>query len=161
MKQEKHYIVDLLFVLALFGVFAVSALALVNIGADVYRHTVTDMSTNYETRTSVSYLTEKIRQNDTNGTVSVTTLNTVPALMLCSEVDDAQYVTYLYLYEGKLKELFMREGAVLGGNPLEAGTDILSLQALTFTLVREDLLRIDLTTEALEDYSFYVSVHTK
>ena len=27
-KQEKHFIVDILFVLALFGVFAVSALAL-------------------------------------------------------------------------------------------------------------------------------------
>ena len=32
-KQEKHFIVDILFVLALFGVFAVSALALVTIGA--------------------------------------------------------------------------------------------------------------------------------
>ena len=39
-NQEKHFIVDILFVLALFGVFAVSALALVTIGADVYQHTV-------------------------------------------------------------------------------------------------------------------------
>ena len=30
-NQEKHFIVDILFVLALFGVFAVSALALVTI----------------------------------------------------------------------------------------------------------------------------------
>ena len=37
-KQEKHYIVDILFVLALFGVFAVSALALVTIGADTLRN---------------------------------------------------------------------------------------------------------------------------
>ena len=43
-KQEKHFIVDILFVLALFGVFAVSALALVTIGADVYQHT--ECSTN-------------------------------------------------------------------------------------------------------------------
>ena len=47
-KQEKHFIVDILFVLALFGVFAVSALALVTIGADVYQHTVEDMGVNYE-----------------------------------------------------------------------------------------------------------------
>ena len=45
-KQEKHFIVDILFVLALFGVFAVSALALVTIGADVYQHTVEDMGVN-------------------------------------------------------------------------------------------------------------------
>ena len=50
-KQEKHFIVDILFVLALFGVFAVSALALVTIGADVYQHTVEDMGVNYESRT--------------------------------------------------------------------------------------------------------------
>ena len=43
-NQEKHFIVDILFVLALFGVFAVSALALVTIGADVYQHTVEDIS---------------------------------------------------------------------------------------------------------------------
>ena len=55
-KQEKHFIVDILFVLALFGVFAVSALALVTIGADVYQHTVEDMGVNYESRTAVSYI---------------------------------------------------------------------------------------------------------
>ena len=62
-KQEKHFIVDILFVLALFGVFAVSALALVTIGADVYQHTVEDMGVNYESRTAVSYIMEKVRQN--------------------------------------------------------------------------------------------------
>ena len=58
-KQEKHFIVDILFVLALFGVFAVSALALVTIGADVYQHTVEDMGVNYESRTAVSYIMEQ------------------------------------------------------------------------------------------------------
>lgn len=47
---------DILFVLALFGVFAVSALSLVTIGADVYQHTVEDMSVNYDSRTAVSIL---------------------------------------------------------------------------------------------------------
>ena len=61
-KQEKHFIVDILFVLALFGVFAVSALALVTIGADVYQHTVEDMGVNYESRTAVSYIMEKVRK---------------------------------------------------------------------------------------------------
>ena len=54
MKQEHSFIVDVLFVLALFGVFAISALVLVTIGADVYQHTVQDMSANYEPRTAVS-----------------------------------------------------------------------------------------------------------
>ena len=62
-KQEKHFIVDILFVLALFGVFAVSALALVTIGADVYQHTVEDMGVNYERRTAVSYIWKMFRRS--------------------------------------------------------------------------------------------------
>ena len=69
--QEKHFIVDILFVLALFGVFAVSALSLVTIGADVYQHTVEDMSVNYDSRTAVSYIMEKVRQSDTADSISL------------------------------------------------------------------------------------------
>lgn len=36
-KQEKNHIVDVLFVLALFVVFTLSALVLVILGANVYR----------------------------------------------------------------------------------------------------------------------------
>ena len=87
LEQEKHFIVDILFVLALFGVFAVSALALVTIGADVYQHTVEDMGVNYESRTAVSYIMEKVRQNDTADSIFLTDLENVPALCMLSEID--------------------------------------------------------------------------
>ena len=95
-KQEKHFIVDILFVLALFGVFAVSALALVTIGADVYQHTVEDMGVNYESRTAVSYIMEKVRQNDTADSIFLTDLENVPALCMLSEIDEETYCPYLY-----------------------------------------------------------------
>ena len=126
MKQEHSFIVDVLIVLALFGVFAISALVLVTIGADVYQHTVQDMSANYETRTAVSYLTEKVHQNDITSAegesnACITTLNGTPTLMLSQEVNEEVYSTYLYLYDGYLKELFMQQNNSLGGNSLEAG----------------------------------------
>lgn len=108
-KQEKHFIVDILFVLALFGVFAVSALALVTIGADVYQHTVEDMGVNYESRTAVSYIMEKVRQNDTADSIFLTDLENVPALCMLSEIDEETYCTYLYLYDGHFKRTFMRK----------------------------------------------------
>ena len=159
MRQEKHFIVDILFVLALFGVFAVSALALVTIGADVYQHTVQDMSTNYESRTAVSYITEKIRQSDTEGGVSLTTLEDVPAICMTSQIDTDAYCTYLYLYDGQLKELFMKQGADLGGSMLPAGTDILPLTALSLDYAAEDLLQIALTTPSGASHCFYVHLH--
>ncbi len=159
MKQEKHFIVDILFVLALFGVFAVSALTLVTIGADVYQHTVTDMSINYESRTAVSYITEKIRQNDMEDGICLTTLEDVPALCMRSRVDEDIYCTYLYLYDGYLKELFMKQGASLGGQILPAGTDILQLKNLTMDYAASHLIRISLQTPSGEQHTFYIRLH--
>ena len=147
-KQEKHFIVDILFVLALFGVFAVSALALVTIGADVY-----------ESRTAVSYIMEKVRQNDTADSIFLTDLENVPALCMLSEIDEETYCTYLYLYDGHLKELFMREGASLGGQVLPAGTDIMDLQEFSLSYASDDLIRISLRTASGEDHTFYIHVH--
>lgn len=158
-NQEKHFIVDILFVLALFGVFAVSALALVTIGADVYQHTVEDMSVNYESRTAVSYILEKVRQNDTADSISLTTLEDAPALCMLSRIEDETYCTYLYFYDGHLKELFMREGTSLGGQVLPAGTDIMELKDLTFSYVSNDLIRASLQTVSGEFHTFYIHIH--
>lgn len=159
MKQEKHFIVDILFVLALFGVFAVSALALVTIGADVYQHTVEDMGVNYESRTAVSYIMEKVRQNDTADSISLTTLENTPALCMRSRIDEDNYSTYLYLYDGHLKELFMREGTSLGGQVLPAGTDIMELQELALSYAADDLIQVFLRTASGEAHTFYIHVH--
>lgn len=159
MKQEKHFIVDILFVLALFGVFAVSALALVTIGADVYQHTVEDMGGNYESRTAVSYIMEKVRQNDTGDSIALTSLEEIPALCMLSRIDGETYCTYLYLYDGHLKELFMRDGTSLGGQVLPAGTDIMELQDFTLSYAADDLIRVSLRTSSGEDHTFYIHLH--
>ena len=158
-NQEKHFIVDILFVLALFGVFAVSALALVTIGADVYQHTVEDMGVNYESRTAVSYIMEKVRQNDTADSISLTTLEDVPALCMLSQIENETYCTYLYLYDGHLKELFMREDASLGGHVLHAGTDIVELKDLALSYASNDLIRVSLLTASGEAHTFYIHIH--
>ena len=164
MKQEHSFIVDVLFVLALFGVFAISALVLVTIGADVYQHTVQDMSANYETRTAVSYLTEKVHQNDITSAdgesnACITTLNGTPALMLSQEINEEVYSTYLYLYDGYLKELFMQQNNSLGGNALEAGVNIMELDSFQLQQMNANLLSIEMATKQGESYKIYVSSH--
>lgn len=147
MKQERHFVVDILFVLALFGVFAVSALVLVTIGANVYQHTVSAMNTNYDSRTAIAYITEKIRQSDcvlSDGTpaVSIGTLEQTPALILTDELDGEYYCTYLYLHDGWLRELYMRQGAYLGDNMEDAGKNILELESLSYEQAAPNLLRV-------------------
>lgn len=160
MKQEKHFIVDALFVMVLFAVFAISALILVTIGADVYRHTVSDMGTNYETRTSVSYITEKIRQNDrSDSDISVTTLDNLPALAMSQEIGGNTYCTYLYYHEGYLKELFVQKGNSIGSNLSEAGMEIMPLQSLEMNTCSDNLLQFRLTTTDGATHDILVSLH--
>ena len=92
-KQERNHIVDVLFVLALFVVFTLSALVLVILGANVYRQTVSYMDENYEARTAYSYLTEKVRQNDVYGSIYVGELEGSRALVLTREINDTTYAT--------------------------------------------------------------------
>lgn len=167
-NQEKHFIVDILFVLALFGVFTVSALMLVTVGSEVYRHTMEDMGNNYETRTSVAYITEKIRQNDTSiaegfsaasNHISISTLSGEPALMLTQSINGETYCTYLYLHDGYLRELFTKSESYLGDDTLAAGQEIMELSAFTMEQVSDNLLSIRLTTPEGEAHNIFVSVH--
>lgn len=104
-EKEKNHIVDLLFTLTLFGVFAVSALFVVIFGAGVYKNTTASMERNFTSRTAVSYVTEKLRQRDVIGAATLTNVNGIPAITLIKQYDSMQVATYIYSDEGYLKEI--------------------------------------------------------
>lgn len=145
-KESNRHIVDVLFVLALFGVFAASALMLVTIGANVYKKTVANMNDNFEERTAYSYISEKIRQNDICDAVEIGELEGVPALLFIRRVGDDEYCTCLYLYDGYLKELFIRRDSFAGTNLLQAGQDIMPLSDLSMEEVKPGLIRLTMDT---------------
>lgn len=159
-KQEKNHIVDILFVLALFVVFTLSALVLVILGASVYRQTITYMDKNYTARTAYSYLTEKVRQNDRYDSISLGQLEGTDALVLTQEINDTTYATYLYLYEGSLRELFIRQGSDIGTNPLSAGQEILPLTDWNLEMAQEQLLHIALTLDDNTQKELFIALHS-
>ncbi len=160
-KHEKNHIVDVLFVLALFVVFTLSALVLVILGASVYKQTVSYMDENYTARTAYSYLTEKVRQNDLHDSIFIGQLEDTPALVLTREIDGTAYATYLYLYEGSLRELFMRQGNDIGADPLSAGREILPLHDWKLEMAGEHLLHISLTLEDDSEKELYISLYSR
>lgn len=100
---QKGHVVDFLFTLALFCVFAASALMVVVIGANVYRQTVRGMDSNYDSRTSLTYLTEKVRQNDAANAVTIRSVGDSPALVLSQQAGS-----------GSMKPGFMCTTAICG-----------------------------------------------
>ena len=104
--RQKSHMIDLLFTLALFCVFAATSLIVVIIGADVYSRIAAGMNYGFETRTSLVYVSEKIRQNDLDDAIYLGELDGVPALVLEQTYGVTVYCTYIYYHDGVLRELF-------------------------------------------------------
>lgn len=156
-KYTSKHMIDILFVLVLFGLFAISTIILIIFGANIYQTTVDRMHTNYDSRTTVSYLTEKIRQADQYDGISVGSIQGIPALTLSQTINDEIYVTYIYEYEGSLYELFARKKLEMypdGGQP------ILNISAFSIEQIKPNLFYLSISTEDNEDYSFYLSSHS-
>ena len=103
--------IDTVFIVSLFVMFAITAILLILIGARQYRFTADSMNRNYEIRTASSYLTEKVHQSDTITGVSVVDFSVGSALALTDRQNNQTYITYIYYYDGVLKELFVKEDA--------------------------------------------------
>ncbi|HOO28468.1 MAG TPA: DUF4860 domain-containing protein [Lachnospiraceae bacterium] len=155
-KREKS-IVDILFLLALFCVFLVSALFIVLFGAKIYRSTVADMNTNFTSRTALSYITEKMRQHDSAGGAQVTFIDGQPVLCLNQENDGVKYCTYLFSNDGYLKEVTAKENYDFD---LSSGQNIIELSEFTAEEIQDSLYKFHITDIDGNQIDFYVSLYS-
>lgn len=141
-KTEKRHTIDILFVITLFAVFALSVLSLTGVGARVYDSIVEKMSDNYESRTAFSYVVNKVHQNDADGAITIGTYGGCKALILTEEIDNVSYSTYLYYYDGAIKELYTRAGQEFDPT---YGTDIMDVDGFEVSKVTDSLLKFEIT----------------
>lgn len=106
---EKKHSFNLVFTLALLGIFALSALFVAVLGAQVYGRTAEQMDANYNTRTSLVYITEKIRQCPGKD-ISIDTVDGKQALVMKQDTDGKSYESWIYNANGKLKEVTVPAG---------------------------------------------------
>ena len=148
---------DSIFVVALFTVFAITAFLLILIGAKQYQHTANAMDLNYESRTISSYLTEKIRQNDTAGAISLCQLEGTPALAIQTIENDVTYITYIYHHNEALREIMVTSDSVFS---LESGQQIIQTAGFYPEYLENNLIKISITTtEGTTEY-LYLTLHS-
>lgn len=123
-QRNKKHTIDLLFPIALFFVLAVSSLIVVLLASNVYRNTTRMEQSNYESRTALSYVVGKIHQNDEQGSVALGSFDGLDALVLSRNYDGQSYKTYIYEYEGSLRELFIREDVSAKASDGQAVMDV-------------------------------------
>jgi len=132
MNGKNAHSINTVFVLLLFCLFAVSSLFLVLIGANVYRSIVDKMDANNEMRSSLSYVSNKVRSADSRD-VSVESLGGQETLVIASEFNSEKYNTYIYQYNGYLMELFTK-----ADNDFKAGDGDKITPVTTFTITKNE-----------------------
>lgn len=152
---QKH-IIDLLFPLSLFFVFTLSALLLLFLTANSYAHSNTENRKGYTARTALSYIAEKVHQNDVYGKIYLEQFDEVDTLAMEQTIDGENYITYIYLYDGYIRELFTKAG--IDNLPLSAGTPILEVGDFTMTEVKTGLLRFTCGTDNDHAITYYVEI---
>ena len=146
-QSRKHHIIDILFPISLYFVFTVSALTVLLLATNVYRTTTENSALNFNANTSLSYITEKIHQNDTEGAVSMK-----------QHYNDTEYVTYIYVSEGNLMELYTKSSADVD---VGSGKVILPLQSLDMEMSQSDLLHLTCTDAQGHTIASYISIHSE
>ena len=108
-KSGRRHPVDTFFTIVLFSLFLLFLLLMLLFSAQTYRTTVSGNQANNNLYTASAYITAKFRQHDDPGCVSARTveeLDNTSVLCLTDTVNGREYVTYIYLWNQKLKELF-------------------------------------------------------
>ena len=133
----------MMFTILLLGIFALTAVFIAVMGAKVYANSADKMHANFDTRTSLVYLSEKIRTNP-GGDYSVRDLGGSTALILPEDINGTVYESWVFVENGRLCEITIIQGdTFLSG----AAQQIMDLESFEATL-RDGGIEITVTTVA-------------
>jgi hypothetical protein len=147
MGRKKH-VVNAVFTLLLLGVFALSVVSVAALGVQVYRSSAAKMQANFDTRTSLIYIAEKVRQNGGAG-FGVREVAGQPALVIEEEYGSGTYETWIYVTDGTLFETTVKSGAEVSPG---GGQAIMDLKSVDFK-VDGKLVRITSVNSAGDEES--------
>lgn len=106
LKKNTGHSISSLFSLLLFSVFALFLMLMLLFSARVYQQTVKQTDSDSGLGTAITYLTTKFRQHDQADGIFSGSLDDIPALCFRDTLKGKDYITYIYLKDGNLTELF-------------------------------------------------------
>ena len=127
MAKKKHYI-NIIFVITLLCMFAFTALSVAVMGARVYSHSAENMKANYETRTSLVYISEKIKQSP-RWKYDIRKVGAADALVLKGAIGDEDVESWIFESGGQLKEAVLPAGTQATASD---GNKIMTVRSMTF-----------------------------
>lgn len=134
--SSSHPVLNFLLPFLIVCVFAISALLVTSSGLEIYHGIQKQTDATYQTRTSVSYLTTKLRQ--VTGADTLTVENN--ELVIGQAIGGQDYETHIYLQDGVLRESFIKAGDSRG-----TGTPITRAQGFTIETEAPGLITFTIT----------------
>ena len=149
MRRSKASI-NMMFTIMLLAIFSLSLILVAIIGAQVYSSNADRMQQNYDSRTSLLYIGEKLRCQEAEN-VTIEEISGTETLVITTYANGyitTDYETLIYVHDGKLKELVLVKDPSGERNFEPAtGTPIMALTDLTLTKSDKGIL-IKVVTES-------------
>lgn len=152
--EKRRHTLDVLFPLGLLAVYALAAAGAVLLAAGSYRSGLTRAHRDFGCTTALAYVAEKLRSGDEAGTVRVDALEDCPALVLSVNREGGWYDTYIYCYDGSLRELMVKRE--LTPTP-QMGAKLLELEDFRPEWAGDGLLRLECQSQG-ETLTHYVNL---
>jgi hypothetical protein len=148
---------DVFFAVLVFALFTTVALLLAAIGARVYQTANETLTADYDERTSVLYLAQKLRQNDSAGLIRVVRFGDGDALVFSEEFNGQVYENWLYVADGYLREDLLAPGVKPES---KYGQIIMPLESLTVDQSRMDsgliIVRVTMANGTQTELYYYI-----
>ena len=154
MGKKKHS-VNMMFTIMLLGIFALSAIFVAVMGAKVYANSADKMQANFDTRTSIVYLSEKIRTCPGDN-YRVREVDGSTALVLTEKLGDSYFESWVFVRNNKLSEVMVRQGDEIYPGAAQQIMDLRSLDAV----IRDGGIEITVVTVAGDVNSTFISGRT-
>ena len=144
-RKSTGHSVSSLFSLLLFGVFVLFLILMLLFSARIYQQTVKQTDSDSELGTAATYLTTKFRQHDRGDEIFSGSLDDIPVLCFRDDIKGKEYITYIYLKNDSLMELFTAKGSQASS---DAGTVISQLSDFRFSEMENGFYRFSLESTA-------------
>ena len=148
LMSSRLYHLDIIVGLLLLCLFTLSMLFTLSSGSGVYQKISGFLAEQYNENTCLAYIAQKVRHYDVAGGVEEQAWEGTQALVLHDTIAGDDYLTYIYYYNGYVRELFCQANS---GLKPEDGERIIAVDGLFVNLTYTESGRPLLEVSCLND----------
>lgn len=137
---KKRIKISDIFPVILFLVFTLSVLCFVAFSVKLYKNIVRQSESSMDADIAARYMIEKFRSHDELGNIKIDDFEGHDAVRLENLVKDVPYITYIYVYDGYLREIYAPESD-LDKYGEDSGTEILEIKEMSTEMISDNLVK--------------------